>query len=55
MTTKRQVTIPVDDDFLRDVDPEEKERRRLEYEEAKAEAKAFRAARLADETSATGS
>lgn len=35
--TKRRVVVPLDDDFLRDVDPEELERRRMEYEAAKAE------------------
>lgn len=52
MTTRHRYTIPVDDDFLRDVDPEEKERRRLAYEEAKAEAEAFEA-RLRQEAKPT--
>ncbi len=54
MTTRHRHTIAVEDDFLRDVDPDEKERRRLAYEESKAEAAAFEA-HLRDEGSATGS
>ena len=52
MTTRHRHTVPVDDDFLRDVEPEEKDRRRQAYEEAKAEAEAFEAG-LREETSAT--
>jgi hypothetical protein len=52
--TEFETTIPVDDDFLRDVDPEEKERRRLAYDEAVAEAAALKARRR-QEASATGS
>lgn len=44
----------MDDDFLRDVDPEEKERRRLAYQEAVAEAADFKARRH-QEASAEGS
>jgi hypothetical protein len=42
--TRRQITVPLDDDFLRDdLDPAEQERRRLAVDEAIVEAEKVKA------------